>query len=183
MFHHYYPTGDLNMNEEDIIYLCTSISHYADKPLSLLSAIYQEEDGNQVLSFLKARDYNFDGKNKFILITDSTISSEYDFHFKANDFHEALQAYNELKSNDLIIVDETLLRYDIHQNIQPNGVGDNGKIRYEIDGLSNGNIAILATCLYYMTYQKNKKGIEVCSMMVEATQSLYSFEAGTIITI
>lgn len=173
------------MQEKDanIIYLCASISHYAGNPLSILSFIYTEDDGNMVLSFSEAKNYEFAGKNKLTLISDSTISAEFDMHFKPENFHEALQAYYELKSQNLIFLDESLLRFSINENIQPNGVNENGKIRYEIDSLSNGNIAILATCLYYINHQKYTKGLDACSNFIEASQSLYEPSVGVIYTI
>lgn len=176
MFHTYRKS---KMND-DVIDLCASIGHYAEKPLSITSAITTEENGRALLLFDCATEYDFEGKDKFILITDSTISEEFDMLFKPNEFHEALEAYHELKVRDQIDLGEELMRFDISQNIQPNGVTDNGKLQYDIDGLSNGNIAILATCLYFIRYIKNVGVLEACTKFAENSKSLY--EPGTILS-
>lgn len=169
--------------DSDIIYLCASISHYSGKPLSILSFICKEEDDNLVLGFTEAKEYDFNGKNKFTLITDSTVSSDFDVHFKPEDFHDALQAFYELNTKQQIDFDDSLLRFAINENIQPNGVNENGKIRYEIDSLSNGNIAILATCLYFINHKKSDSGLEACLKLKKASESLYDPELGSIFSI
>ncbi|UOO89166.1 hypothetical protein LVJ82_17245 [Vitreoscilla massiliensis] len=162
-----------NDNESGLI--CATFTRYQGTPLSIKSGIEIDDDGNMCLYLMEEDATNFEGKEKYTVISDSPVRRDFNVLFSPDQFSEALQAYNELKASGCIDIPDELLKYQVGDTIQIAGINDNGKFRYDVDGLTNGNMAILATCLYFMKYQTNEYALDLADEMAD----LY----GSIITI
>lgn len=136
-----------------------------DQPISIKSGV----------ELLEEDTINFEGKDQYTVISDSPTCRDFNVLFTADQFSAALQAYNELKASGCIDIADELLKHQVGDSIQVAGINDNGKFRYDVDGLTNGNMAILATCLYFLKYQTNEYSLNMASDLAD----LY----GTIVTI
>ena len=142
-------------DDEDSGLICATFTRYQGQPVSIKSGVELEEDGSLCLYFMEEDATNFEGKEQYTVISDSPTSRDFHVLFTTDQFSEALQAYNELKASGCIDIPDELLKHQVGDSIQVAGINDNGKFRYDVDGLTNGNMAILATCLYFLKYQAN----------------------------
>ena len=160
------------VENEDSGLICATFTRYQGQPVSIKSGVELEEDGSLCLYFMEEDATNFEGKEQYTVISDSPTSRDFNVLFTADQFSEALQAYNELKASGCIDIPDELLKHQVGDSIQVAGINDNGKFRYDVDGLTNGNMAILATCLYFLKYQANEYALNMASDLADLYGSI-----------
>ena len=129
----------------------TTISGYGDKPISLFSA-YDED--SRVLVISVEHDFMSQRKGDCVVITND-LEIPRDRFFSEKDLRDAIHAYHELqnglasdgKSTRLIFGDRAS-RVDPENAIQSDGMDESGAKFRVREGITNGQIATLATCLY-----------------------------------
>ena len=86
-------------DDEDSGLICATFTRYQGQPVSIKSGVELEEDGSLCLYFMEEDATNFEGKEQYTVISDSPTSRDFNVLFTADQFSEALQAYNELKAS------------------------------------------------------------------------------------
>lgn len=155
---------DENSEESEDSLICATFGQYDGKPITILS-MATSIDGKEVLLIVDEEEPTYQLKDGYAHVTDLKQFDDAEMIFDQSRFIEALEAYRQLKATDSIIYDPKMVKYDVGDSVQINGLKDSGRFNYEVQGVTNGHMAVLATCLFHNKLKTHDDCIEMTNMM------------------
>lgn len=143
------------MSNNDVL-IRASFGKYDGKPTGIL-AMVMDVNGTPMLLFTNDETpAKFEPQTGFIFITDMPGLDSI-MVFEQTQFIQAIEAYRELKAKGILVIEPSLRKYDISDNVQIDGLKDSGRFNYQVQGVTNGAAAILATALYFKQHCRNER--------------------------
>lgn len=119
--------------------------------ISILSVILppSEKRKESILVIAKEQNLSIDRDSETALIVDNPLQENNDMLFTHQHFQAAFEAWQNLNASQRVIIENDLNKHNPSHVLETIGRKENGKGEINIDTLSNGHMAILATCLFF----------------------------------
>lgn len=146
-----------------------AFNKYLGQKISILSVILpqSEKRPQSVLVIAREENLHLSHDDETALIVDNPLQESYDMIFKENNFMESINAWRYLLSVGRVILQNDLAKYNPNNVIDITGTKENGKEDINIDMLQNGNVAILATCLFFYRQIQQEKTSSMFDNLVD----------------
>lgn len=137
------------------------------QPISILSVILAPNDKQPFSRLVIAKEsiFTLEKANNTALIVDNPLQENYDMLFNDGDFMHSVQAWKNLQASQRLVINHELSKHNPHNVLESIGRKDNGVEALNIDTLSNGNLAILATCLFFYKQIQQEKANDMLEQL------------------
>lgn len=151
--------------------------------VSVYSSVLTDDSGTERLVFAKKGVCNPSKMNATVLLVNNPLHPVYDMLFEAGDFQAALSAYKSLTTANRCLLHNDLKQYRPDNVIDLVGQKENGQEKYNMDTLTNGHLAVLASCLYFFRYTETQTNFNNAVDMMDKLNKLYAGGDGFFTTI
>lgn len=127
--------------------------------ISIFSVLLPPSDKRKqsVLVIAKESHLSIERDENTALIVDNPLQENRDMLFTHHHFQPALEAWRHLNSSQRVIIENDLNKHNPSHVLETIGRKENGKEEINIDTITNGHMAILATCyFFYQQLQQDK---------------------------
>lgn len=141
--------------------------------ISILSVILppSEKRKESILVVAKEQNISVSRDNNTALIVDNPLQENSDMIFTSANFQEAIEAWRNLSASQRVIIENDLNKHNPSNALEILGRKENGKEDVNIDTISNGHMAILATCLFFYQYLQQEKTNNMLSALSTWSES------------
>jgi hypothetical protein len=143
---------------------------YEGKPCTTFTGVSEVEGVGPVLLMIEYRERPMVKIDQEVLLVTDTHGSDHDMLFRPEDLLEALEIYRDLSRRKIFEIDDpTMQRLKPDSAFEIDGLNPNGKQNLNFFGLSNGQAAVLATCLMF----KKQQGLSNAQDMISRMTSMF----------
>jgi len=141
-----------------------NIGGFGGEPITMLAVL---NDVN-MLTVVKTTPYT-ESRVKEESAFIGNVGDDLDYKFTDKDFNHAIMAFLDRKATDTLVLSKELARFEPSARLELDKVGERGR-SYRIEqGIENGQIAVLVTCLF----AQKQSGFRAANDMLADVQEVY----------